>query len=961
MPENEKKRALPLRVLSKIKRIICKLCARARWLVLVLLLALTAEGIMTSYEPILKYTFGIHTGENEFEDLEEIPITSATNFSVNDSGECVIYGNMGHNGMTAIMDIDSLETSYANISNVTLDEEDSSTFTPSNAVITDDNEIYAVKTKMHKTNSSIIASETIVRINSNNEYIGEVCEVKYDTADRIRNSILSRLHYYGGTVTFASVTKYGVKLYSIDTGTQVLTVSDPYPTDENGTYTASVIPIDGAFLFLRSDGNVYRVKSGEPLGESIYRFDITRDKSGFFTQAALAGGKLYVHNENDPTSIYLLENGSLSKAVDISDFETVKNTPVIALDTYRPDEVQGDVLAICLEDRLLTYSDGKVADKNITIKLDRYFTMTLLQIASTISWLCIIGLIINFIIRKKTLLFKQMCITIPLFTAVTVIGAFFASEIFDSIYTDSIGDELQIICGLGSETLEGYDFSSLMSSDENTGAAYRELCERLDKLSAPKKREWSEYYMFSVIYCEPGKDPVLIARNDSLSMPLCNNEDGEFIDKNADKLNDGQTVILKRNFGSYYEDYYNRTEQSELCGYNKINTGNGGGQYYLKVSTDTSQLYGNRAIVLGYVIFVVPALFIIIVSLIVVTSMRISRTIKKATTAVDKMAAGDLSARIKYKSKDELGEICTQVNKMGQSLETLFAEKDKAENFYYKFVPEKFRELLGKENFTDLSLGDASSRELTVLFCDIRSFSINSEIMTAKENFAFVNVIYGKAGPIIRQNNGFVDKYIGDAVMALFENADDAVRCGIELYRAIVLNKNTAAELNVSDINIGIGIHSGMAMIGIVGESERLAGTVISDTVNLSSRLESLTKQYKTAMLISKDTVDRMSDPEALGLRYLGIIQVAGVNEVKAVYEVLDCLPDEQREKRSDNNADLREAIRLFHLGRRNDAADALQAIADSGKSDHVTDMYLEYIKGMSDDDKGNVFRFVRK
>ena len=150
-------------------------------------------------------------------------------------------------------------------------------------------------------------------------------------------------------------------------------------------------------------------------------------------------------------------------------------------------------------------------------------------------------------------------------------------------------------------------------------------------------------------------------------------------------------------------------------------------------------------------------------------------------------------------------------------------------------------------------------------------------------------------------------------------------------------------------------------MIGIVGEEERLSGTVISDTVNMSSRLESLTKQYNTAMLVSKDTVDRLSDAEAYNMRYLGIIQVAGVNEVKAVYEVLDCMPDEEREKRSANSTEFREAMRLFQLGRRSDAASALQSIVDEGKNDEVTDMYLKYINEMSDDDKGNVFRFVRK
>ena len=233
--------------------------------------------------------------------------------------------------------------------------------------------------------------------------------------------------------------------------------------------------------------------------------------------------------------------------------------------------------------------------------------------------------------------------------------------------------------------------------------------------------------------------------------------------------------------------------------------------------------------------------------------------------------------------------------------------------------------------------------------------------MTAKENFEFVNIIYGIAGPIIRKNGGFVDKYIGDAVMALFENADDAVKSGIEIYKSIVHDPATAKKLGVSDINIGIGIHSGMAMVGIVGEEERLSGTVISDTVNLSSRLESLTKQYKTAMLISKDTVDRMSDPDSLDLRYLGIVQVAGVNEVKAVYEVLDCMPDGEREKRHENSHELREAIRLFHLGRRDETVKMLRDISESGNSDYVTELYLEYIRNLSPEEKGNVFRFVRK
>ena len=234
-------------------------------------------------------------------------------------------------------------------------------------------------------------------------------------------------------------------------------------------------------------------------------------------------------------------------------------------------------------------------------------------------------------------------------------------------------------------------------------------------------------------------------------------------------------------------------------------------------------------------------------------------------------------------------------------------------------------------------------------------------MLTAAENFEFVNIIYGIAGPIIRKYGGFVDKYIGDAVMALFESADSAVNAGIELYRAIVLDPHTAERLNVSEINIGVGIHTGMARIGIVGEEERLSGTVISNTVNLSSRLESLTKTYQTAMLISKDTLDKMHSAKELHMRYLGMVQVAGVNEVKSIYEVLDCLDEKRRAVRSENAPDLREAVRLFHMGRRTEASELLKKIQSDGKADHTVSMYLDYIKQLNQEDKGNVFRFLWK
>lgn len=952
MSENKKKRALPIRVLLMIKKIICKLCGRMRWIALAFVIIFGFVIYAAADFTLTRYVGGVR--DDDGGTVDHVKLDKVLSFAVNDDGLAIVTCDIGTDGIASVLNLDSGEQLYSNVATVPTETNDSGYIYPKNFAVTDDNEIYSVEVSAD--DNAYINTETIFRISADDyEYKDSLFDIKYTGSDRIRASHLSRLNYYDGKVTFACIKKDEVKLYSIDTDTRAVTVSDSYTTDANGNYTFAVIPLDGSFLFLRSDGNVYDVEFGKPLGESIYKFDMSgKDGNIFFTKAVKANGKIYVADEKYPTELYCIDNGSIQKVLDIADTESFKDSTIKYIDKYRPEGSDTDKIAICLNNGLLTYEDGKVIDKDITINIHNHFMVFVTEWLTHIAELLLYAMVINLIIRKKTLLYKHLIATIPMLLVITVVIAW---NLYDYNFEENnatIEKELGIICELGSEEFDGYDFSQLLETGDNTGKAYTELRDKLNDLSEKKLSKLSSEYIFSVVYRNDKNSAVILARSDMINIPTYTVDQIEF--------DDGKGANKKHNVVNKVDDFLSdNVKSSSIYAYGSIDDKENSGRFYLKVGTENRSFWLRRRDFILKMYLYFALIFVVITTIIVINSLNVRRTIKKAVKTVEKISEGDLSARIKYKSKDELGEICTQVNKMGQSLETLFEEKDKTERFYYKFVPEKFRELLGKENFTDLTLGDASSRELTVLFCDIRSFSINSEIMTAKENFAFVNVIYGKAGPIIRQNNGFVDKYIGDAVMALFENADDAVRCGTELYRSIVLDPNTAAELKVSDINIGIGIHSGMAMIGIVGESERLSGTVISDTVNLSSRLESLTKQYKTAMLISKDTVDRIADPESLGMRYLGIIQVAGVNEVKAVYEVLDCLPDEQREKRTANSAELREAIRLFHLGRRADAAAALKKIADEGRSDHVTDMYLDFINNLSDDDKGNVFRFVRK
>ena len=353
------------------------------------------------------------------------------------------------------------------------------------------------------------------------------------------------------------------------------------------------------------------------------------------------------------------------------------------------------------------------------------------------------------------------------------------------------------------------------------------------------------------------------------------------------------------------------------------------------------------------IILVSLAVLFIAIILIRIFSNSITNPIKELVDASAKIERGEFELDIQPRTQDEIGLLTASFVQMGKGL----SEREKLMVSFSKFTNKTIAQ---KAASGELSLG-GENRTATIFFSDIRSFTAMSEKMQPHEVVEFLNAYMTRMVDCVNKTGGVVDKYIGDAVMALFESADAAVEAGIEIYRSIVLDSETAQRLKVSEINIGIGIHTGMAEIGIVGEEERLSGTVISDTVNLSSRLESLTKTYKTAMLISKDTLDHMKASDTLDLRYLGMVQVAGVNEVRSLYEVLDCLPDEERQLRSASKSEFREALRLFHMGERGKAIQRLQALVDSGSDDHITKMYLQYMQELSPDDKGKVFVFVRK
>jgi class 3 adenylate cyclase len=260
-----------------------------------------------------------------------------------------------------------------------------------------------------------------------------------------------------------------------------------------------------------------------------------------------------------------------------------------------------------------------------------------------------------------------------------------------------------------------------------------------------------------------------------------------------------------------------------------------------------------------------------------------------------------------------------------------------------KFVPHEFIKSLGRDVITDVQLGDQVEKIVTVLFSDIRDYTTLSEQMTPEENFHFVCSFNERIGPIIRQNKGFINQYLGDAIMAIFPGSPaDALAASIEMHNAVeVLNQERALEQK-APIRIGVGMYTGPLIMGITGDHERLDATTISDTVNTASRLEGLTKFYKTGILLGKSSVDNLPQQHPFHLRHLGQVQLKGKMEAISIFECFNGVVAGQENKKLHTQSVFQAAMRDYGNKAFSEAIAQFQSVVDADPEDHTASYFLK-------------------
>lgn len=243
-------------------------------------------------------------------------------------------------------------------------------------------------------------------------------------------------------------------------------------------------------------------------------------------------------------------------------------------------------------------------------------------------------------------------------------------------------------------------------------------------------------------------------------------------------------------------------------------------------------------------------------------SLTLSKPIEILADLIKEIPKGNfnISARKKVKSHDEVGDLAAAFDHMTEGLK----ERDKVKNLFNKFHGSSVTENLLQQ---EVSVG-GTRKEVTVFFSDIRGFTKFSEGHTPEEVVSMLNEYFAVMVGIINRHGGVVDKFIGDAIMAVWgvpqgssKDTENALKACLEMRSALVTLNASRRERGLTEIHIGMGLHAGDAISGTIGSEERMEFTVIGDTVNVTSRIESSTKHFEVDLLVSDEVYNRLSQP----------------------------------------------------------------------------------------------------
>jgi len=381
--------------------------------------------------------------------------------------------------------------------------------------------------------------------------------------------------------------------------------------------------------------------------------------------------------------------------------------------------------------------------------------------------------------------------------------------------------------------------------------------------------------------------------------------------------------------------------------------------FFILLANDREEFYRPVNTMLTYVAFILGISVTIAVVVMLLYLRHLMRPVGYLVDTIEAITeTRDLSKRVRVEYNDEIGYLAHAFNTMVSELELAYHQiknyayqtiqaknrEEKIRFIFQKYVPtEVINRILNISSDTVLI---GTKQHVTVLFSDIRDFTHISEQFSPDFLVTVLNQYFSVMDERIRAHKGIIDKYIGDAIMAIFgapvqhdDDPDEALRAAFAMVEGLEVFNTMAAEKYNVTFRIGIGINTGEAIVGNIGSENKVDYTVIGDTVNLASRLEGLTKKYKVSMVISEFTRDALKSPEGYYFRLLDFVRVKGKDKPVRIYFPQ---PREVWESRREYYERFEQGIQWYQEGRFEDALRIFQACVREDSHDYLAYMYEE-------------------
>ncbi|RUS45891.1 HAMP domain-containing protein [Cohnella sp. AR92] len=534
---------------------------------------------------------------------------------------------------------------------------------------------------------------------------------------------------------------------------------------------------------------------------------------------------------------------------------------------------------------------------------------------------------IHILRRRLFLLLKQLAIILP-------VVLLFMGGLSYSVYTNFSSEikkntesQLKLLAGNGKYLVNGDNLEKLNSPHDFMSEDYQEIKQRLNGVFSEDGESRDGLYNTIYRYMN-GQLYILMDDDDSVTMfqPFPISEE------NLSVLREGVVV------SGEWEDstgqwmyalgplYNSKGEIIGIYETGKDMTGISKSTYAMVIKT----------------LKIIALIALVLLLVITFMTTYLLSSIHKLRRSVNLIAKGEWDVKVQIRTRDEVEELGERFNMMASSIRQYIQEMTKLSNAYFRFVPQQFLKVLGKKNMTQISLGEQSNRRMTMLVCNMRQFSEFSKSLTTDEIFRFINSFLKEFGPSVREHGGFTSRYLGPGMLSMFPNEpEEALKAALKLRSTLEAYNLGRRTSGYEPIDIGIAIHTADVMIGIIGEEQRLEGSVVSADVDLTLGLEKLSAKLGVQVLMTEDSMRSMKKLPQSSYRKLGSFQLDGESQPIELFDLYEGDPDHIRKLKQETKESFERAVELFRSGRFYDAREVFVAVVKKNRYDLAAKLYF--------------------